>query len=91
MSININFGQKASIFDETIYILGKPGIRVNSGQIKPGKWQKNIKTWDSGSWKTWEMGKMTWENLGLAPSGGVDTLHYHELVGIALQFFISIV
>ena len=54
--------------------LGKPGIRVNSGQIKPGKWQKNIKTWDSGSLKTWEMGKMTWENLGLAPSGGVDTL-----------------
>ena len=51
--------------------LGKPGIRVNSGQIKPGKWQKNIKTWDSGSWKTWEMGKMTWENL-VKP--GISTL-----------------
>ena len=51
--------------------LEKPGIRVNSGKIKPGKWQKNIKTWDSGSWKTWEMGKMTWENLG---KPGISTL-----------------
>jgi len=25
LSININFGQKASICDETIYILGRPG------------------------------------------------------------------
>jgi hypothetical protein len=71
--------------------LGKPGILVNSGQIGPGKWQKNIKTWDSGSWKTWEMGKMTWENLGLAPSGGVDTLNakkgfiYIYIIGTLIQ------
>ena len=77
MSIYINFGRKASIFDETITYwedLGKPGIWVNSGQIGPGKWQKKPKTWDSGSNWTWEMAKKTWENLGLAPSGGVDTL-----------------
>ena len=80
MSIYINFGRKASIFDETITYwedLGKHGIWVNSGKIGPGKWQKNLKPGirgqiGPGKWQK-RPGK-AWENLGLARSGGVDTL-----------------
>ena len=60
--------------------LGKPektweNLGFGSIQVKLdlGNGQKKCRTCDSGSNWTWEMAKMTWESLGLAPSGGVES------------------